>query len=178
VLLLGAAGGVLYFATKKDSNPVTTTVVTTATVSGSGAPPAPTIEMPSIDLPVPDSGDTAVADASAKPVAGGGGTMNPCTAACGGTITPEIKQAVALRANTAKQCYKSAIQDNEGLAGEMAFSIRVGSTGQACSVSITSDTTGSPKLQQCVKQRLFVNYPAPKGGCADVTGNLSFRSKT
>jgi hypothetical protein len=170
VLLLGGAAAVLYFATKKEPDKVVTTVTTSSAPSTA---PTPTYELPAIDLPT-DAGDDAGGDAGKS---GGGLYINPCSAKCDGTITPEIKAAVGARANTAKQCYKSAIQDNETLSGDMSFTLKIGSNGQTCSLAITSDTTGSPKLQQCVRQRLAVTYPQPKGGCSEITGTLSFKNK-
>lgn len=170
VLLLGGAAAVLYFATKK--GPETVTTVTTVT-SASSAAPAPTFELPPIDLPT-DAGDDVGADAAKV---ASGGSYNPCSAKCEGSITPEITSALTARGNTAKQCYKSAIQDNETLSGDMKLRLKIGSNGQFCAVSVTSDTTGSPKLQQCVQQRLRVNYPQPKGGCLEVDVPINFKNK-
>jgi hypothetical protein len=171
ILLLGGAAAVLYFATKKA--PETVTTVTTVTSASSVAAPAPTFELPPIDLPT-DAGEDVGVDA-AKPT--GGGSYNPCSAKCEGSITPEIAAAVNARGNTAKQCYKSAIQDNETLSGDMKLRLKIGSNGQFCSIGVTSDTTGSPKLQQCVQQRLRVSYPQPKGGCLEVDVPINFKNK-
>ncbi|MEO7097673.1 MAG: hypothetical protein ABI175_30710, partial [Polyangiales bacterium] len=126
VLLLGAAGGILYWVTRAPEPPkVSVTPPPTATTS------EPTIELPSID-PIPDTGvdtgpeDTG-ADAGKKIAVAGGG----CPAVCSGTITPAVKEAVAARAGTAKQCYKTALEGNEGLAGDMSVLVRVGADGSA-----------------------------------------------
>jgi hypothetical protein len=173
VLLLGAAGGILYWVTRTPEQPKPTVVTTASTT----APTEPTIELPSID-PIPDAGpDTAEeagADAGKKIGVGGGG----CPAVCNGTITPAIKEAVAARAGTAKQCYKTALEGNEGLAGDMSVLVRVGADGSACSVSISSDTTGSARLQQCVRNKMIAGYPHPSGGCVDVRVPIHFAPKT
>jgi hypothetical protein len=172
VLLLGAAGGILWWVTRAPEQTKTTTV-TSATATTS----EPTIELPSID-PIPDTGvETGpedAGDAGKKVAVAGGG----CPAVCSGTITPAIKEAVAARAGTAKQCYKTALEGNEGLAGDMSVLVRVGTDGSACSVSISSDTTGSARLQQCVRQKMVAGYPHPTGGCVDVRVPIHFAPKT
>ncbi|MFI5301202.1 MAG: AgmX/PglI C-terminal domain-containing protein [Polyangiales bacterium] len=171
VLLLGGAVAVLYFATKK---PVETTKTTTTVTSVTNTAPTSTLELPPLDLPTDAGEDTAV-DAGKAP---SGGFSNPCTATCDGTITPEIKAAASARANTAKQCYISGLQDNESLSGDMKLRLKIGSNGQFCGVSVISDSTGSPKLQACVKQRLSaVSYPVPKGGCLEVDVPIKFKNK-
>ena len=174
-LLLGAAGAILWFVTRKPPEDKKVTVVQTATA----ATAEPTIDLPSIDPTILDSGvDIGVedsGDAGKKVAANGGGG---CTASCTGTITDAIKQAVAARAGTAKQCYKTALEGNEGLSGDMSVMVRVGPDGSACAVSITNDTTGSNRLQQCVRGKMIAAYPQPKGGCVDVRVPISFKPKT
>ena len=174
VLLLGAAGGILYWVTRAPEQTKVTTVSSTSVTATAD----PTIELPSID-PIVDSGiDTGAEDvgADAKKVANAGG--GGCPAVCSGTITPAIREAVAARAGTAKQCYKTALEGNEGLAGDMSVLVRVGADGSACSVSISSDTTGSSRLQQCVRQKMVAGYPHPTGGCVDVRVPIHFAPKT
>ena len=173
ILLLGAAGGILWFVTRKPPEPQKVTTVETVSASNT----EPTIDLPSIDLP-PDAGPDAEEDTgpdAAKKVASGG---EACTASCTGQVTDALKQAVAARAGTAKQCYKTALEGNEGLAGDMSVLVRVGTNGSTCSVSIASDTTGSMRLQQCVRGKMAASYPLPRGGCVDVRVPISFKPKT
>ena len=172
ILVLGAAGGILWWVTRKP--PEQPKVTTVETVSATAT--EPTIDLPSIDLPK-DAGPDAEEDTgpeAGKKVAVG----EACTAACTGQVTDALKQAVAARAGTAKQCYKTALEGNEGLSGDMAVLVRVGTNGSTCSVSIASDTTGSMRLQQCVKGKMAASYPLPRGGCVDVRVPISFKPKT
>jgi hypothetical protein len=172
ILLLGAAGGILWFVTRKPPEPQKTTTVETVSASATD----PTIDLPAIDLPQ-DAGadaDDGGPDAAKKIVAG----SEACTTTCGGQVTDALKQAVAARAGTAKQCYKTALDGNEGLAGDMSVLVRVGTNGSTCSVSIASDTTGSMRLQQCVRGKMVAAYPLPRGGCVDVRVPISFKPKT
>ncbi len=175
VLLLGAAGGILWYVTK--SKPEDKKPVATATATKSVEPES-TLELPSID-PIPDTGvDTGPEDTGVdggKKVANGGGG---CPTSCNGSITPQIKEAVAARAGTAKQCYKTALEGNEGLAGDINVLVRVGVDGSTCAVSILSDTTGSNRLQQCVKSKMYASYPHPGGGCVEVKVPINFKPKT
>jgi len=173
VLLLGAAGGILWYVTRKP--PEEKKVATTA--STSTAAPETTLDLPPPDLPkdaaVDDTGPT---DTGAKVAIGPG--MDACPAVCTGVISDAIKAAVGARAGTAKQCYKTALEGNEGLAGDMSLVVRVGTNGQTCSAAVQSDTTGSVRLQQCVKSKMVATYPAPKGGCVDVRVPINFKPKT
>ena len=175
VALLGIAGGVLYFVTRKPPEQKTVTTVETVSATTTSEP---TIDLPAIDPTMIDSGvdaeeDSGV-DAGKKVVAMG----EACPAACAGQPTDALKQAVGARAGTAKQCYKTALEGNEGLAGDMSVIVRVGTNGATCAVSIASDTTGSSRLQQCVKAKMAASYPTPRGGCVDISVPISFKPKT
>jgi hypothetical protein len=171
VLLLGAAGGILWFVNKGSPPPPTPTVPTAAT---SPAQPATTLDLPAIELP-PDAGEEAgPPEAGPKVAAGGGG----CPASCTGALTDAIKQAAQARAQTARQCYKTALEGNEGLAGQIDVQLRIGTGGETCSVSVVSDTTGSSKLQSCVRSKMLGSYPQPKGGCVELKVPVVFKPKT
>lgn len=177
VLLLGAAGGILWWVNHKGGETPTPPKESAAPTASSAAPQT-TIDLPAIDLPKDAGEDTApVPDAGPK-VATTGGGGGGCPATCSGQITDAIKQAAAARAGTAKQCYKTALEGNEGLAGEIDIMLRVGTNGETCSASIASDTTGSGKLQQCVRSKMVATYPQPKGGCVELKVPVVFKPKT
>jgi len=174
VRLLGAAGGILWWVNHR-TEPTTPPPVASAPLDA-GAGPATTIDLPAIELPT-DAGPETGPDAAPKPQPGGG-AFQPCPAACTGSINDAIKQAAAARAGTAKQCYKTALEGNEGLAGEIDISFRFGSNGETRSASVVSDTTGSSKLQQCVRSKMIATYPQPKGGCVELKVPVVFKPKT
>ena len=176
ILLLGAAGGVLFWVNRKDEPPKTTTSAQPSTSASTTAAPETTLDLPAIDLPK----DAGTEDTGPKVVAtNGGGGGGPCSCGSMGTITDEIKQAAASRGGTAKKCYQSALEGNEGLAGDMTVQVRIGPNGEACSAAVVSDTTGSSKLQQCVRLKMAAGgYPRPKGGCVDVKVPVVFKPKT
>lgn len=176
ILLLGAAGGILFWVNRKgDDGPKPTPSTQASTSTSVTAPPETTLDLPPIDLPK----DAGVEDTGAKPATTGTGGGGACACGQSGSITDEIKQAAAARGGTAKKCYQSALEGNEGLAGEMTVQLRIGPNGEACSASIVSDTTGSSKLQQCVRLKMAAGgYPRPKGGCVDVKVPVVFKPKT
>ena len=173
IVLLAVALGLLCWKNRGDD---TTKITPTPSVSTSASKPAPetTIDLPPIELPK-DAGE--VPDAAAKPVATGGGTGGACPTVCTGQITDAIKAAAAARAGTAKKCYQTALEGNEGLAGEVDIMLRIGSDGSTCSASIASDSTGSGKLAQCVRSRMLGGYPQPKGGCVELKVPVVFKPK-
>jgi hypothetical protein len=174
ILLLGAAGGILWWVNHRDATPTPPPVASVAIDSGVGA--ATTIDLPAIDLPVDSGPDVAPETGTTKAPAGG--PYNGCPAVCSGGITDAIKQAAAARAGTAKQCYKTALEGNESLAGQIDISLKVGLNGETCAASVVSDTTGSSKLQQCVRSKMIATYPQPKGGCVELKVPVVFKPKT
>lgn len=173
VVLLGAAGGILYWVNKRDAGPAGASSATPSAPASTMAAPETTLDLPPIDIP--DTGpEVGPPDAGAK-IQGGGGSACACSSF--GAMTPEIGQAVAARGGTAKQCYKTALEGNEGLAGEIVMQVRVGPNGETCSVQVLSDTVGSSKLQQCARSKMSASYPRPKGGCVDVKVPVVFKPK-
>jgi hypothetical protein len=176
VLLLGAAGGLLVWKNRGGDDPKPAASAAPSTTTSATAAPETTLDLPAIDLPK----DAGPEDVGAKPATtstGGGG--GPCACAAMGSITDDIKQAAASRGGTAKKCYQSALEGNEGLSGDMTVQVRIGPNGEACSATVVSDSTGSQKLQQCVRLKMAAGgYPHPKGGCVDVKVPVVFKPKT
>jgi hypothetical protein len=175
VLLLGAAIGLLLYVRRDDSaktSPTPSVSVPVATV----AAPETTLDLPPIPIEVDAGADTGTKPKPTTTGTGGGGGGCGCTTS--GAISDDIAKAAAARGGTAKQCYKTALEGNEGLAGTVTAQIRIGSNGEVCSVAIASDTTGSSKLQNCVRQKLSIGgYPKPKGGCVDVKVPVVFSTQ-
>ncbi len=178
LLLLGAAGGVLWYVTRKPAETPKTPVVATS-ASASTPAPAPTIDLPAlptVDDAGPETPDDAGADAAKKLASGP--PVNNCPATCSGEPGGNISAQLNAKGATAKQCYKTAIEGNEGLSGDIVFQVRIGLDGSVCSVNTLSNSTGSNKLEQCARSRLMGSYAAPKGGCVDVKVPLNFKPKT
>lgn len=173
LLLLGAAGGILWYVNRSPETPPP--VQPTATATTSSAEPATTLDLPPIEIPDAAVDDTGPADTGPKVVGGGGG--GGCPATCTGTPTEAVKQAAAARAGTAKQCYKTALEGNESLSGDVVISLKIGTNGETCAASIGNNTTGSSKLASCVRSKMIATYPQPKGGCVQLNVPVSFKPK-
>lgn len=171
VVLLAAALGLLCWKNRGDDAKITP--APSVSTAASTAAPQTTLDLPPIELPK-DAGETP--DAAAKPVATAGGGST-CPTVCSGQITDAIKAAAAARAGTAKKCYQTALEGNEGLAGEVDILLRIGTDGSTCSATIASDSTGSGKLAQCVRSRMLGGYPQPKGGCVELKVPVVFKPK-
>lgn len=174
VVLLGLAGGLLWWKNRSDDTTKATTPSASTTGSNTAAPET-TLDLPPIELPK-DAGE--VVDTGPKTASTGGGGGGGCPATCTGQINDAIKAAAAARAGTAKKCYQTALEGNEGLAGEIVVLVRVGTGGETCSASVVSDSTGSGKLAQCVRSKMLGSYPQPKGGCVEVKVPVVFKPKT
>ena len=175
ILLLGAAGGILWYVNREDPKPATPTPSVSAPASSTAAPTT-TLDLPPLPIEIDAGADTGAAPKPATTGTGGGSGGCACTQ--GGTANADLAKAAAARGGTAKQCYKAALEGNEGLQGTVTAIVRVGLNGEACSVTIASDTTGSSKLQQCVKQKLAIGgYPKPSGGCVEVKVPVVFTTQ-
>ncbi len=174
LLLLGLAGGLLYWKNRGDDTKVTTPTSGTTSASTTAAPET-TLDLPPIELPK-DAGDTA--DTGPKSASTNGGGGGGCPTVCTGQINDAIKAAAAARAATAKKCYQTALEGNEGLAGEIVVQLRIGTGGETCSAGIMSNSTNSGKLAQCVRSKMLGTYPQPKGGCVELKVPVVFKPKT
>lgn len=174
ILLLGLAGGLLWWKNRPDDTIKGTAPTASASATATAAPET-TLDLPPIELPK-DAGDTPETGPKTAST-GGGSNSGSCPTTCTGQITDAIKAAAASRAGTAKKCYQTALEGNEGLAGEIVVLIRVGTGGETCSASVLSDSTGSGKLAQCVRSKMLGSYPQPKGGCVELKVPVVFKPK-
>jgi hypothetical protein len=135
----------------------------------------PTGRNPDDDVPPPPPIEDAGADAGKKIVWVNAG--NKCDA-CKGTADNELSTALSFRAKQAHRCYDNALAQDSTLKGKISIAVRVGSTGQVCSAGIASNEMGSPVVANCVVNYFRgANFPAPKGGCADINVPISFVPK-
>jgi hypothetical protein len=141
-----------------------------------GAPLAPSSQrLAEEDIPPPPPvEDAGSEDAGKKTVATS--ASNPCEAkTCGGSDTTELNNALSFRTKQAHRCYDQALAQDSTLRGKLTISVRVGSNGQACSASVASNEMGSPSVANCVLGYFRgQNFPAPKGGCADINIPINF----
>lgn len=168
VVLLGAAGGLLYWKTRGPSHPITpqTTVVS--------APPRREDPPPLFAPPPPpkldDEPDAGVDAGTAAPKSTGAAGPSPCACAQKGDASPALQAALRARGAGSTGCYRRALQRAE-VSGSMTVTVQVGPGGQVCSASVTADTVNSSEVSSCVLGRFRgQSFPAPTGGC--VTANI------
>jgi hypothetical protein len=176
VAMLLLMGGLLFWklSGSKQAGPAATVA---APPSVAAAPPALEEPPPPPPPPEPETPDAGTEpNKGAKKVAstGGGG----CSADCTGTPAPQFASQLQALAGRARGCYERALQHNEQLGGRLSVSIKVGTSGQACSANVTSNQTGDPGLSTCVAQIFRSStYAAPKNGCVDAQVPLNFVPK-
>lgn len=173
VLLVGgmiAAGVYFKMCRTPDGPPPPIEVVDAA------PPPKPSGRDPEDEIPPPPPEEDAGSDAGKK-VTTVVKPDNQCgVARCTGASSPELEQALAMRAKQArKPCYDRALEQDQTLRGKVVISVRVGATGQTCSAKVASNELANPAVAQCAAS-LFrdVTFPAPRGGCADVNIPINF----
>jgi hypothetical protein len=139
-------------------------------------PPPPRLEH---ELPPPPPARSIPAGAALPAAPGPSGApaqRDPnCAEPCKGRETPELLASLRTKAGQARSCYERALANDSALAGKLEVALRVGANGAACSASIAKDTLGNAALESCALARLRGGkYPAPTGGCVDVSVPMSF----
>jgi len=173
VVLLLAIGGIFAWRsfTNRDQAP---------------APPPPMVSAAALDRPPPNPHIDDVPPPPPpedKPEAGantGGGRVvyvpgGGCEARCVGVAPNELRPALQVRAAQARRCYNSALSSDSSLKGHVTLAVKVGPSGNVCSVGVASNDMGSPTVANCAAN-IFrsASYPAPRGGCVDATVPMSF----
>jgi hypothetical protein len=99
-----------------------------------------------------------------------------CEGRCNGKLTPDLNGALQMRGAQARRCYNQALAQDSTLRGHVQITVRVGPSGNVCSANVTSNDMGSPGVANCAANilRTTGGFPAPHGGCVDVSVPLSF----
>jgi hypothetical protein len=173
VLLLGAGGLFLLRGSSKPDLPPPPPPAPSTSASAA-ATTNPLLD----DIPPPPPADTT--PEAGKPnvvyVNGGGGGNGGCDGKCSQSYaSPELGQALQMRANQSRRCYSSALSQDPSLKGHVSISVRVGTSGNVCSASVAGNDMASPGVANCAAN-VFRNgsYPAPHGGCVDAVVPLNF----
>jgi hypothetical protein len=98
-----------------------------------------------------------------------------CEAKCNGKVPPELEQMLRVRGSQARRCYNQALANDSSLKGKVTLEVRIGPSGNVCSVNVASNDMGSPGVANCAAN-IFRNgtYAAPHGGCVVANVPLSF----
>lgn len=171
VLLLLATGGIVWRSmSNKADAPAPPPPL--PSVTASAAPTNPKLD----DIPLPPPPEE-------KPEAGATGPrivyVNAnagCEGKCVGKGSDELEGALKIRGAQAKRCYNQALAQDSTLKGHVQIAVRIGPTGNVCSANVASNDMGSPNVANCAANifRGSGGFPAPHGGCLDVTVPLSF----
>jgi hypothetical protein len=171
LLLVCGIGAALWLLRKPAEAPVP---VALAPLASSVPPPAPT--NPKLDdIPPPPPPEESAEEAKPAPravaIQSGG-----CEGRCRGAGTPELEQAIRIRANQARRCYNQALAQDSQLKGHVSLAVRIGPGGNLCSANVESNDMGTPAVANCAANifRSAGGFPAPHGGCMDVNVPLAF----
>ena len=169
VLLLGVGG--LVALRSFSSQPAPLPPLPSASVAQSAEPPT-NPKLDDIPPPPPPEEPVEAGPAPRIAVAPNAGCESKCSEKYS---TTELTQAITVRAQQARRCYNQALTQDSSLKGKVSIAVRVGPSGNVCSVSVASNDMGTPAVANCAAN-IFRNslYPAPKGGCVDANIPLSF----
>jgi len=165
LLLIGGVGGVIVWGKSRSE------------------PPAPVGPIPSSAFPSHKAEDSVpppvvVEDSGAPAPKVAAAPTNGCEKTCNGTATPEIETALQQRAKQSRVCYDKALATDPTLKGKMSLSVKIGSNGSVCSVSVGSNDIGNDFIAQCATNLFRTSaFANPKGGCVEATIPLNFQPR-
>jgi hypothetical protein len=99
-----------------------------------------------------------------------------CEGRCVGKPTADLQGALTVRGSQARRCYNQALAQDSTLKGHVQLTVRIGPSGNVCSANVAGNDMGSAAVANCAANifRTSGGFPAPHGGCIDVTVPLSF----
>jgi hypothetical protein len=141
------------------------------------AAPPPSSKLRDDDVPLPPPIEDAGPDAGKKVIVTY--VNNQCDAKkCAGQSGTDLENALAFRVKQAHRCYDNQLAQDPTLRGKVTIAVRVGATGQVCSAGVASNDMSTPQVANCVTGYFRgANFPAPKGGCADINIPINYKPR-
>ena len=92
----------------------------------------------------------------------------------GGTLDRNVvSQTVQRRISAIKTCYERELKSNPALAGKVVVQFTIEESGRVGASKVLSDTTGEPRIGQCIAATIGrFKFPSPEGGA--VTASYPF----
>lgn len=171
-VMLAAMGGLVFW---KMNGEETEVIEETKTSAAHTEEPAPILDAAPPPPPPEEEVEPEPEKPEAKkPVSSG---SSGCSGACEGTLTAAGTSALRAKGGQARGCYNRALRQNATLSGKLSLQLRIGPSGNVCSLQVTQDTLGDAAVTACVTQMYRAGkFPAPEGGCVDAQVPLSFVS--
>ncbi len=84
-----------------------------------------------------------------------------------------VSQTVQRRISAIKACYERELKSNPTLAGKVVVQFTIEESGRVGTTTVTTDTTGEPRVGQCIALTISrFKFPSPEGGA--VTASYPF----
>lgn len=136
-------------------------------------------------------GPSQVADAGVASIAGTGATHSSAGVSRGVSrsvvardeapkpLTPAvIKSSIGRQMGKVRACYERALKQEQGLAGKLVMSWRIGADGVVKAVSVARDELGSDKVSLCVTHAV-ATFKFPRGTeSVSIEYPMSFKSES
>jgi len=154
-------------------------IVEPAPVSPSASPIASAVDPPSAAPSASTSSPLASADPAIVPPPSASASATPtdtsCANRCTGALTHDLATAIAARARESRRCYEAAVAVDSRVVATTKAQLRIGASGALCNAVAVAPTPAAPDVAACVAGSFGESsYPAPRGGCVDVTVPLRF----
>ncbi len=175
VAMLAAIAGLVYWKLNADDVEV---IEETRTTAARTEEPTPVLDVaPPPPPPVEEAEEEPEAPVDKKPVASTSSSNSGCAGVCEGRLTAAGESALRAKGGQARGCYNRALRQNATLSGKLGLKVRIGTSGNVCSLQVTEDTLGDASVTTCVTQMYRAGkFPAPQGGCVEAQIPLNFVS--
>ena len=149
-------------APQPPEDPADATVVTV--ISGDAAPSPPPAEP--TGHPAHDPGVVEIASGD-----------ETCTGRCSGSTNDALTKAVQDNSRETRECFEKLLQSDPSRSGKLLVLLRVGSSGETCSVIVESDAFApDTEFLACIEKKYQRPYPKPTRGCIHFRQPLVFQS--
>jgi len=174
-VMLAAIAGLVYWKVNADDVEV---IEETRTTAARTEEPTPVLDAaPPPPPPVEEVEEEPEAPAEKKPVASASAGNAGCSGVCQGQLTAAGESALRAKGGQARGCYNRALRQNATLSGKLGLKVRIGPSGNVCSLQVTEDTLEDASVTTCVTQMYRAGkFPAPQGGCVEAQIPLNFVS--
>ena len=130
-----------------------------------------------VEEPPPSEPDAAVAEepeeteAAPRARRGGGGGGGGCE----GTLSASAaRQVVNRNRGRVRSCYERRLKTINSLQGQVSVTLRIGTGGQVSGVRV-GGSLRDPEVFSCIRSAVSSwTFPAPEGGCANLSVPFSF----
>ena len=128
-----------------------------------------------VEEPPPSEPDAAVEEEPEETEAAPRARRGGGSAGCEGTLSASAaRQVVNRNRGRVRSCYERRLKTINSLQGQVSVTLRIGTSGQVSGVRV-GGSLRDPEVFSCIRSAVSSwTFPAPEGGCANLSVPFSF----